>query len=165
MHFYLYDAVTPAGLTPSSFDIETETTGFISPHTGFRCSGKEFSDISKNTGIGPGIGTGGSPYWRLIDVDDLIDKFDPKDFGVRSCWHPFMIEPLGKDMIEGFQDQGRFSRSGHTGYTYKAAQREFHIDIFEIVLRSPFNDQFFFVPETPVGRDLDILQAGKVLTG
>jgi hypothetical protein len=104
MHLYLYDAVTPAGLAPSSFDIETETTGFVPPHTGFGCSGKEFSDISKNTGIGPGVGTWGSAYGGLVNVDDLIDIFNPEDFGVGSCRHSCMIEPLGKNMVEGFQD-------------------------------------------------------------
>ena len=130
MHFYLYNAVSPASLASSALDIETESSGFIAPYARFRRSGKKFSDICKNTGICSGIGTGGSADGRLIDTDDFVDMLKAHYAVVGACRYPGMVELPGKNAVKGFQNKARFSRARHTGNTDKTTHGKFHIDIF-----------------------------------
>ena len=86
MHFYLYDAISLAGLTPPSFNIETEPSWFVPSCSRFRKHGKEFTDMSKNPCISGGVGTWGSADWALINVDyfiyvvDALDRFHVTNF-------------------------------------------------------------------------------------
>ena len=51
--------------------------------------------------------------------------------------------PLG---IENVESQGGLSRAAHPGNDDEAVARQFHVDVFEVVLPGPPNDDLFGGP-------------------
>ena len=99
MHFNFDDSVTAAFFTATPLDIKTEPAFLITPSLGFRGFGKKIPDQIKHAGIGGRIGAGGSANRGLIDINDLVDKFNPLDAGVFSRFFQATIKLLGNPLV------------------------------------------------------------------
>ena len=77
VHFNLQQAVSGAGLAPAPLHVEGEPPGAIPPGLGVRGGGEELPDVSKEPGVGGGVGPGGPADGGLVDGDDLVQKFLP----------------------------------------------------------------------------------------
>lgn len=59
-------------LTAAAGDVEGEAACGVSPFLGVKGLGKKLSYISKDAGVGCGVGARGPPYWGLVDVYHLV---------------------------------------------------------------------------------------------
>lgn len=77
VHFDADDAVALAGFTAAALDVEAEAAGFIASDLGFRRLAVELADGIEDARIRRRIGPRRPADGRLVDVDDLIDVFNP----------------------------------------------------------------------------------------
>ena len=92
MHFDFDNAVAAAGLTPSAFNIETESSLLKASQLGFRQTGEQIADVVEHPRISRRIGTRGSADWRLVNVDYLINVFKTQYCIV---FPRFLLQPVG----------------------------------------------------------------------
>ena len=68
----------PAAVLPCS-NIEAEPPRLVAANLGVRQPGEQGSDLVENFDVGSRVGSRGPPDRRLVDVDDLVEMFDPLD--------------------------------------------------------------------------------------
>src|SRR5680860_75781 len=73
VHFYNAYATTSAGFAATAFHIKAKTAWFITANGGLGGFGEKRTNLTKNSGIGCGIGARGTSDRGLVDVDYLID--------------------------------------------------------------------------------------------
>src|SRR5690606_35608262 len=79
VHFYLDDAVALAGLAAAALDVEGEAAGLVAAGFRLRQAGEPVADRREGAGIGGGVGARRAADRRLVDVDDLVQKFEALD--------------------------------------------------------------------------------------
>ena len=84
-------------------------------------------------GIGGGIGPGRSADGRLIDIDNLVNRFQPLQAGVGTGGYSGMIQALNQRAVKGFQYQRGLAGSRHPGDAAQASQGNLGTDVLEIV--------------------------------
>ena len=82
VHLDLDDAVALAGLAAAALHVEGEAAGLVAARLGFRQAGEPVADRREGAGIGRGVGARRAADRRLVDVDDLVEKFDALDLVV-----------------------------------------------------------------------------------
>ena len=126
-------AGTTAGLAAAAFDVEGKPPGFIPPDFGFGQIGEDLSDVGEDTGVGRWIRTRGAPDGRLVDLNYLIHMLQPLEFLVGHGAFEALVEMLSQNGVEGLVDQRGFAAAGNAGHTAKSTQRNFGIDLLEVV--------------------------------
>ena len=117
MHLDLYNTVSGAGLTTSTLHIEGETPLGIASLLGILGTGKEVTNQVKDTGIGCGVGTGGSSNRALVNVNDLIQGFQALHLSEFSGNHFGLVQDLGTMLMDDFIDERGLSGTGNAGNT------------------------------------------------
>ena len=82
VHLDFDNAITLAGFTTATLDVETEASRLVSADFRFRELGEEIADMGEHTGVGRRVGTRRAPDRRLVDVDHLVEMADAGDFFV-----------------------------------------------------------------------------------
>ncbi len=165
MHFDLNDAVASAGLAAAAPDVETEATLFIATQLRLRQAREQVTDIVEHAGIGRRIGTRRSADRRLVDVDDLVDVLQSEDRVMFARFFLQAVRDLRRPFIQDLVDQAALARTGNPGHADKLAQREFHVDILEIVRSGTLDDNTVTVARPPLIRHIDLLRARQILPG
>ena len=83
VHLDLVDAVTLAGFTTSTFNIEREATRFVAANLGFRLFSKKLANLIKDASISSWVRTRSATDWRLVNYDTFIKVFDT--FNIVVC--------------------------------------------------------------------------------
>src|SRR5207253_8814422 len=84
VHLDLDDAVALAGLAAAALDVEAEAARGVAAGLGFRQFGKPVADGGEGAGIGGRVGTRRPPDRALVDVDHLVEEFQPLDAVMRG---------------------------------------------------------------------------------
>jgi hypothetical protein len=79
VHLDFYHAVALAGLAAAALDVEGKAAGLVAARLGFRQAGKPVADRRECAGVGGGVAARGAADRRLVDVDDLVQKFQALD--------------------------------------------------------------------------------------
>ena len=82
IHLDFIHPITLAGFAAAAFYVKAETALFIAPDLGLIRRGKKRPDMIKYAGIGDRVRPGRPADRTLVDVDDLIDLFQPPDLFV-----------------------------------------------------------------------------------
>ncbi len=165
LHFYLDDAIAVASLAAAAFHIETEATRFVAPHFRLRGLAVKFANIIEYTGIGGRIRPGRAADGLLIDVDDLIHVLHAFHGIILAGTVGGVIFDIAQSLVQNFIDQGTFPRARFAGDYGESAQRNGHIDVFQIVFRCPFDGEEKAISFSPLRRKGDIFLAAKVHAG
>src|SRR5690606_23597122 len=97
-------------------------------------SGSEnLPDIVEDAGVGGRVGPGGAADGRLIDVDHLVQVFDPRNVVVIAGNRLRLVQPARQRLEEHFVDQGAFPRTGDAGDADEQFQRNAHVDVLQVV--------------------------------
>ena len=83
VHFDLDHAVALAGFAAAALDVEAEAARAVAALARFGHPGEQFADRREQAGVGGRVGARGAADRRLVDVDDLVEKFQAVDFAVR----------------------------------------------------------------------------------
>ena len=129
------DAVTLTGFTAAAFDVERETAFVITAQSRLRCLGIDITDIVEYTGIGSRIGTRCTADRILVDLYKLVDILQSLD-EILYLPGPDLLsaEVLQNGFHEDVVDQCGFAGAGYAGNDDQLAEREFHIDLLQIML-------------------------------
>ena len=133
VHLDLDDAIALAGLAAPALDVEREAARRIAARLGLRQFRKPVPDRREGTGIGCGIRARRAADRRLVDVDDLVEIFQPVD---RSCGAGMFarpIEPPCGRLVERLDDERRFAAARDAGDAGEGTDRDRGVDILQIV--------------------------------
>ena len=109
VHFYAPQPLPLACLAAPSFDVEAEAPWLISAHTRLGQQGEQIPDVVKKAGICRRVGTGRPANGGLIDFDDLVQKFDARNFVMRSGISKSVIKFAGKRLEQDVVHERRFA--------------------------------------------------------
>src|SRR5690606_19993228 len=101
IHLYDPQSASLTGFAPSSRDVKTKSSRFVSPNGGFLGLCEEGPYFAKDTGIGGRVGSRCASDRGLIDFDDLVYMLQPGNFLIG---HRFLypVKIIGvQDGVEG----------------------------------------------------------------
>ena len=139
VHFNTHNAVSLARLAAAALDIERKPPRLVAAH--FRIVGlrKDLADIGKHARIGRRVGARRAPNWGLVDIDDLINLVDPFYIGMLAGLDARVRQVARQAFKEHLVDQRAFSGTGNARHSRKYAERNFNVDLFEVVFRRSDN--------------------------
>ena len=126
-------SISATSFASATLHVEGESTWFVTTDLGFWKTHKQRADVAEYTCVGSWITARGSADWTLIYIHYLVDILNAFDAVV---WHRLLqgtVEVLGEDRLQGFIDQGRFTRSADTRYYDELAERKLYIYSLQVV--------------------------------
>ena len=126
-------SISATRFASATLHVEGESTWLVTTDLGFWKSHKQRADVAEYTCVGSRITARGSADWTLIYIHYLVDILNAFDAVV---WHRLLqgtVEVLGEDRLQGFIDQGRFTRSADSRYNDELAERELYIYSLQVV--------------------------------
>ena len=166
MHLDLDDPIALAGLAAPALDVEGEAAGLIAARFGLREAGKPIADRGEGAGIGRGIRARRASDRRLVDVDDLVEKFEPIDLVMLEWLFARAHQLPGDGAIDGVDQQRGFAATRNAGDACEDAKRNLHTHILEVIgTRSGHFDAAALFRPAPAGGDGNLLQTDEILTG
>ena len=100
VHLDLDDAVALAGLAAAALDVEGEAARLVAARLGLGQAGEPVADRREGAGIGRRVGARRAADRRLVDVDDLVEVFEPLDAVVRGRGLAGAVEPARDRLVE-----------------------------------------------------------------
>ncbi len=70
----------------------------------------------------------------MVDVYNLVDVLDSQDVIVFSPSRVRAMQPVHQPREDRFLEKSAFAGAGYTGDTNERTQREFHVDILQVML-------------------------------
>ena len=133
MHFDLDDAVALATglLQRPPFDVEAEAAGVVAACARLWNGSTELTDGAEKVGVRRGVGARRAADRRLVDIDDVLDLFEPFHLLARRGVGALnrRVDLGGCVAEEGVDDQGRLAGAGDAGYTRQESQRNLRGDV------------------------------------
>ena len=163
MHFDLQHTVTGAGLAASAPGVERKPARPVAPCLGLLGGGKQIADVVEEIRIGGRIGARCASDGTLVNGDDLVQIFHAVDPVMLAGMRLHAVELHAQLFIENLVDQTGFAAAGHAGDAGKGAQRNGHIDVFQVILPGAADGQPFAAALTAAGRYFDLLFAAEIL--
>ena len=165
MHLDLDHAVALAGLAPAALDVEGKAPRLVAAGLGLGQPREPVADRREGTGIGGGVRPGRAPDGPLVDVDDLVEMFQPPDrFAGRGRLACAVQLHRGR-LEQGLDGQRGFTPARHAGDANEFAQRKIDGDVLQVVAGGLDHRQLFLVARTPFPRHRDLARSGEVLPG
>ena len=165
MHLNLDEAVALAGLAPSAPHVEGEAARAVAPGLGVLGGGEQVPDVVEQPGVGGRVGPGRSADGGLVDVDDLVQIL--LSLNALALARPELgpVQVGGQLLIEDLVDQAGFARAGDAGDAGKGTQRDGHVNVPQVVLRSAPDGEHLAVALPPLSGHGDLLPTGQVVAG
>ena len=166
VHFDFDDAVALAGFASAAFDVEGEAPRRVAARAAFLGAGEEVADGGEDAGVGGGVGAGGAANGRLVDVDDFVELVKAGDAFVGRRVVASAVEVFGGGFGERFVDEGAFAAAGDAGDAGKETERQFEVDVFQVVTAGAIEvQQALVVARGARGGHGDIFTAREVFAG
>ena len=165
LHFDLDDAIAVASLAAAAFDIEAETPRLVASHLRLGGLAVELADVIENAGIGGRVRPRRAADGLLVDVNDLIHILHAFHGVVLPGAVGSVIFDIAKALVKDFIHKGTFAGAGLSRHHREGAQRDGHIDMLQIVFRSPFDGEEKSISFSTLRRQRDVFLAAKVHAG
>ena len=165
MHLDLQNTVALTGFAAAALDIKTETPRSVTAHFGILCLGEYRADIIEHTGISGRIGARRTANGLLVDTDDLIHKFQPFYPIAFACARTRTVQLAGKRLIQNFVDEAGLAGAGNAGNANKLSQREFHVDIVQVIFPCTPYSKVIAVAGAAGLRYGNAFAAGEIIAG
>ena len=133
IHFDAAQTVALTGFAATSFDIEAEAAGAIAAFAGLGKHGEKFANRAEDAGVGGGIRARGAADGRLVDFDDFVEMLEAENGAMGAGSFAGTIKLLREGAIENVVDQRGFAGAGNAGDDGEQAEREFDVDVFQVV--------------------------------
>ena len=89
--------------------------GLVAADFGFRHAGEQLADRGERAGVGRRVRARRAADRRLVDVDDLVEVFQPDDRVVRARPLLGAVQDLRHAPVEDVGDQRALARAGDAG--------------------------------------------------
>ena len=133
MHLDLLGALPLAGLAAAALDVEAEPAGLVAADLRLARLGEELADQVEHARVRRRVAARRPADGRLVDLDDLVDLRDAEDLLVLAGLLARLVEPPLQRPEQNLVDQRALARSGDARDADEAAQREFDVDVLEVV--------------------------------
>ena len=133
MHLDLDDAVALAGFAAPALDVEAEAAGGIAARLGLGQFGKPVANGGEGAGIGGRIGARSAPDRALVDVDHLVEEFQPLDAVMGGGVLARLGELARRRLVERLDGEGGFAAARDAGDAGQRAERDLGGDVLEVV--------------------------------
>ena len=143
--------------------LKLKRPGFVAAYLGVGQCGEKVTDVGEQVGVGRRIRAGCAADGRLVDVDHLVQVFDPFDAAMpaRPVLRP--IHALVKRLVEHLVNQARLAAAADAGDADQLTQREAHVHLLQVVFARIAHDQIVAVARPAFGGDVDLLFAAQIL--
>ena len=141
VHRDLQNTGALARLAPAALHIKGEPPNLIPPHFGLVGGSKNLPNVIEHPGVGGRVAAGRPPYGALVDINDLIHQLQPMQRLIFAGPHMGPHQLLAQRLVQDLIDQRTFAGTRYTGHRHKASQREFDIDVLEVIFGSAHNLQ------------------------
>src|ERR1017187_4860570 len=167
LHFDSDRAVALAGITAAARHVERKVSGREAALLRFRQRSKQFADDVKRFDVRDRIRARSAADGRLIDQDDLGEKLVAFDVIPQLGGGAATNLPLGRGqrLIENVMQQRGFSRARDAGNRHQHAQRNFQIDVLQVVRPRAGDAEFVGSGLTPSRGNLDAKFVGEIASG
>ena len=163
MHIYIWqkvhldfdEAITLTRLTPPALDVKGKTPRLIPARRRFGQAGKPVADGGKGPGIGRRVGSRGAANGRLVDVDYLVEMFQPAQAVMRARHQPRTVQRARCRRLQCVDNQARLARTRNPGDAGEGAERDRRGDILQIVRARAVQRQFLAIALAAFLRDGD----------
>src|SRR5882757_4837861 len=133
VHLDLDDAVALAGLAAAALDVEREAAGLVAARLRLRQAGEPLADRREGAGVGRRVGSWRAADRRLVDVDDLVEVFEPLDLVVRGGGFAGAVDLARDRLVERVDEERRLAAAGDAGDAGEQAERDLGGDVLEVV--------------------------------
>ena len=140
VHLDGHDAVALAPFAPATLDVEREAPRLETALLSLGHHREQVADEREQAGVGGGVRARRSSDRRLVDLDDLVDQRDPLDAVVRAGLVGRAVDGPRERAVEDVVDECRLARAADAGDRGEHAQRKPHVDVLEVVLARPADD-------------------------
>ena len=165
VHLNRDDAVPLTRFAAATLHVEREAPGPESARLGLGHHGEEIPDEGEQTRIGGGVGSRGPSDRRLIDLDHLVEQFDPLDAVVRAGLIRRLVQRPRERAVQDVVDQRGLARPAHAGDRCQHAERKPHVDRLQVV-RAGATDREIALQGRPPGlRRRDRARPGQIRAG
>ena len=166
MHLDLDDAVALTGFAAPTLDVEAEAAGGIAARLGLWQFGEPVADGGEGAGIGRRVGTRRAPNRALVDIDHLVEIFQPLNPVVRRGMFARLGQLARGRLEQGLDGEGGFAAARYAGDAGQGAQRNLGGHVLQIVAARANH----FQPAVVAGlatarRDGDVFHPAKIFSG
>ena len=141
IHLQLGRAVAFARLAAAAADVETEAARREALGLGLGKLRVEVADVVENLDIGGRVRAGRAADGRLVDGDDLVEVFEALDLVVFARIAQARVEIAVQGLDDDVVHQRAFAGAGNAGDADEDAQRDFDVDILEVVVPRAADDE------------------------
>ncbi|MBA7564566.1 hypothetical protein ES708_06229 [subsurface metagenome] len=152
LHLNLYIPLPPAGFATPALNVKGEAPRGVAPHPGLGHGGEKLADRSESACIGSRVAAGGTPDRRLVDIDHLVYVLNTDDIIALPRPLPRAVKELRQLLIKDIVDEGALAATGNAGDADEFAQRYMYVDILQVILPRPLDDELLAVAGAALGR-------------
>ena len=131
-------------LAATALHVEREAAGLVAADLGLGQVDEERADIGEDARVGGGIGARRAADGALVDVDHLVDIFQPLDAVVGHGALQRVVEVVREDGLERLVDERGLAGAGDSRDENQLSQRELHVDVLEVVARAASQSDFVY---------------------
>ena len=165
VHLDLEQAVAGARLAAAALDVEAEAAGFVAARLAFGEPGEPVADLGEGAGVGRGVRARGAADRRLVDVDDLVEIFEPGDLVVFSGEDAGAVEGAGGGGVERVDGEARLARARDAGDAGEGAERDARGDAPEVVRGRAVDGELLAIALAAFRREGDRAAAREIVGG
>ena len=162
VHLDLDQAVPLAGLAAPPLHVEAEPARFVAPEPRLGKAGEEVADVREDAGVGDGIRAGGPPDGLLVHQDDPLDAAEIGDAADLAACRLLLVDPPGERLVQGLDDHRALPRAGNPGHRGEDPDGDSDVDLPEVVLVRPLQDDPPFRRGPALLRQGNGLSAGEI---
>ena len=133
MHFNAFLAVAFARFAPSPSAVEAEAGRAVTAHLGLGQVSIQFTNLFEDAGVGGWIGSWRAAQRLLIDLDDLVDLFQPHDFFEGAGLFLRSMQAFGDCLGERFFDKRTLAGTRDPCDDGECSQRDSEVDVAQVV--------------------------------
>ena len=157
MHLNFDQPIALAFLAASALHVEAETPSVVAAHLRRRQACEQVADDVEHPCVGRGIAARCPPDGRLVDDDDLVQRFLAANLPVRAGAFLRAMPVPEESALENVDDQRGLSRTAHARDAGEGADGDARGDVLKIVLRAAHD----FDPALLLGRLDALLRNGN----
>ena len=155
IHLNALEPVPLAGFTAPALHVEAKPTGLVATLPRLGEQRVKLPNVREQAGVGGRVGTRSPANRSLVDADNLIDILNAGNFEMLSGGFVGAVNLLRNSPVKDVIHDGGLATARNARDHHQFSQREFDIDLLEVVLGGTTYCDGLAIPGTPYLRNGD----------
>src|SRR5262245_60946381 len=165
VHFQPRTAVSFAGFAAPAFDVETETARLVAAALRLRQLAEEIADFVEDLNVSARVAARRAADWRLVDGNQLVEMLQAFDRPVSAGGSFALVQIAVQGLDDNVADERAFAAAADARDADELAQRDFDVDVLQVVVRRTQDFQKVAISLAALVRDLDLLFTRQEFAG